>query len=76
MARSPLAPHSASPAELKAQLDAEVQGIPFLVFRSPDGDQRIHALLGERTTLGRRPEADVALAWDPEVSRLHAELEW
>ena len=26
--------------------------------------------------MGRRPEADVPLAWDPEVSRLHAELEF
>ena len=26
-------------------------------------------------TVGRRLEADVPLAWDPEVSRLHAELE-
>ena len=27
-------------------------------------------------TVGRRLEADVPLAWDPEVSRLHAELEF
>ena len=25
-------------------------------------------------TLGRRPEADVCLPWDPGISRLHAEL--
>jgi pSer/pThr/pTyr-binding forkhead associated (FHA) protein len=26
-------------------------------------------------TVGRRPEADIALTWDSEVSRLHAQLE-
>ena len=26
-------------------------------------------------TIGRRPEADVSIPWDPEMSRLHAELE-
>src|SRR5439155_18390647 len=29
----------------------------------------------ERVSLGRRVEADVSLAWDSEVSRLHALLE-
>jgi pSer/pThr/pTyr-binding forkhead associated (FHA) protein len=31
--------------------------------------------LGGTLTLGRRPESDVSLSWDSEVSRLHAQFE-
>jgi pSer/pThr/pTyr-binding forkhead associated (FHA) protein len=47
---------------------------PFLLYSDPDGRRRLHALAGERVTIGRRPSCDVALPWDVEVSRLHAEL--
>ena len=63
-----------TPAEVKARLDAEREGKPFLVFRDDADAQHIHALRGT-TTIGRRPERDVALTWDTEVSRLHAQLE-
>jgi pSer/pThr/pTyr-binding forkhead associated (FHA) protein len=74
---SPLAPHAASPAELQERLRAEREGDPFLVFRDDGGDQRIEVLDGRagRVTVGRSPGNDIALAWDSEVSRLHAELE-
>src|SRR3954471_4636393 len=74
---SPLAPHAASPAELQERLRAERDGDPFLVFRDDSGQQRIEALDGRagRVTIGRSPGNDVALPWDSEVSRLHAELE-
>lgn len=75
---SPLALHSATPAELQARLEAERTGIPFLVYRDNADAQRIVALdedRGERVTVGRRPEADVPLTWDSEVSRLHAVFE-
>ena len=75
---SPLAPHTASAAELKERLDVERQGVPFLLYRDGDGVQRTLLLAGayeERVTVGRREEADVALGWDSEVSRLHAVLE-
>jgi predicted component of type VI protein secretion system len=77
MARSPLAPHSALPAELRDRIEAERRGVPFLLFRDGDGRQRIVELppAAERLTVGRRPTNDVALPWDTEVSRLHAELE-
>jgi pSer/pThr/pTyr-binding forkhead associated (FHA) protein len=63
--------------EVEAREAAERLGLPFLVYRDGDGKQRIFALEpGRRTaTLGRRDEADVSLPWDPECSRLHAELE-
>src|SRR3954463_8049988 len=74
---SPLAPHAASPAELQERLRAEREGDPFLVFRDEHGAQHIEILDGSagRVTIGRSPGNDVALAWDSEVSRLHAELE-
>lgn len=73
---SPATPHAATAIELKAQIEAERDGLPFLIFR--DGESR-HQLFvldesQEHVTLGRRSSADVALSWDSEVSRLHAEL--
>jgi len=47
---------------------------PFLLYSDPDGHRRLLSLTGERVTIGRRPSCDVALPWDVEVSRLHAEL--
>jgi pSer/pThr/pTyr-binding forkhead associated (FHA) protein len=77
MAASPLAPHSASPTELKERLEVERRCKPFLIWR--DGDDRQHVLElptdVERVTIGRRALNDVPLEWDAEVSRLHAELE-
>ena len=68
------ATHSRSPAELKAQIEAEREGAPFLVWRSGE-TQRILKLADGRLTIGRDDACDVALARDDEVSRLHAELE-
>lgn len=70
----PGAPHSSSPAELQEQLEAERRGDPFLLLRTGGGDQRIVALDRDRLSVGRREANDVALPWDSEVSRLHAEL--
>jgi pSer/pThr/pTyr-binding forkhead associated (FHA) protein len=75
---TPLALDLASPGDLEARREAERRGSPFLLLRDDQGQQRIVGL-DERAgsvTVGRRPEADVPLAWDPEVSRLHAELEF
>jgi predicted component of type VI protein secretion system len=71
----PSAPHRRSPAELKAELEAERAGAPFLVWRGPGGDQRLLALEPGRLTVGRDLGCDICLAEDEEVSRLHAELE-
>ena len=75
MAGSPLDRHGSSAAELKARLAAERRGTPFLVYRDGEGNQAIVELSGEHATVGRRPDNDVALPWDMEVSRLHAMLE-
>jgi pSer/pThr/pTyr-binding forkhead associated (FHA) protein len=66
-----------SPRDLKARLEAERTGVPFILWRDGNGQQQI-LMLGsdlERVTVGRRANSDVALAWDTEVSRTHALLE-
>jgi pSer/pThr/pTyr-binding forkhead associated (FHA) protein len=67
--------HQSSPAELKAQLEAERAGEPFLLYREPDRGQAIVPLAAGRATVGRGEGCDVCLAWDGDVSRVHAELE-
>jgi pSer/pThr/pTyr-binding forkhead associated (FHA) protein len=69
-------PHAATASELKAQIEAARGGQPFLVFRDGLGHHRIVVLdaATERYTVGRRSSATISLAWDEEVSRLHAEL--
>jgi hypothetical protein len=66
-----------SPRDLKALIEAERTGVPFIHWRDGDGEQRILMLDPgrERVTIGRRDQSDVALAWDAEVSRTHALLE-
>jgi len=66
-----------SASDLKAEIEAEREGLPFLVYRDRDERQQIFALAGEvdRVTVGRSTSTDICLDWDTEVSRLHAELE-
>jgi pSer/pThr/pTyr-binding forkhead associated (FHA) protein len=77
MTAAPGHPHGSSPVELQARLDAERRGAPFLLYRDGERRQVIVPLdgSGERVAIGRRSSNDVALGWDPEVSRLHAALE-
>jgi pSer/pThr/pTyr-binding forkhead associated (FHA) protein len=74
---SPVAPHRATPAELKAQLEASRVDAPFLIYRDGANVQRIIPLSStlERMTVGRRVSNDVPLEWDIQVSRVHAALE-
>jgi pSer/pThr/pTyr-binding forkhead associated (FHA) protein len=66
--------HRSTPAELKARLEAERRGTPFLLYFDGAGHQVLHELTGP-ITVGRGGDCDVALGWDREVSRLHAQLE-
>ena len=77
MPHSPIAPHASSATDLKARLEVEARGQPFLIYRDGAGRQVIVELTGiaPRLTVGRRLGSDVQLDWDTEVSRLHAELE-
>ena len=75
MTVDPIAAHQSTPAELAERLDAERAGVPFLLYRDEEGRQSIVAP-GERDRLsiGRGGFNDIALSWDPKVSRVHAEL--
>lgn len=80
MNEDPLARHSLSATELKELLSAERAGEAFLAFRDEQGRLRLFAVSGRdeardsTSTVGRRAEAHLSLAWDSEVSGLHAEL--
>jgi pSer/pThr/pTyr-binding forkhead associated (FHA) protein len=52
-------------------------GVPNLSYLDGEGAERTFALEPQRltVTIGRRDEADISLPWDPECSRLHAQLE-
>jgi FHA domain len=74
---SPLTLGKPTQEELEARQAAERIGAPFLVYRDDEGRQHIFSLAqpSHSITLGRRDEADISVPWDPEMSRLHAELE-
>jgi pSer/pThr/pTyr-binding forkhead associated (FHA) protein len=63
--------------ELKRRIEAERRGMPFLIHRDGSGEQVLTELdpRPPRLAVGRADAADVRLDFDPEVSRLHAELE-
>ena len=69
--------HRRTPAELKAVIAAERDGVAFIEYRDGDDVQRLVALDDEveRLSVGRMPGCELALVWDDEVSRAHALLE-
>lgn len=77
MTDSPIGAHRSTPAELKERIEAELGGMPFLVYRDAAERQVLLELEAgrDRYTVGRRADSDLAIAWDGEVSRLHAQLE-
>jgi pSer/pThr/pTyr-binding forkhead associated (FHA) protein len=70
-------PRQTSAAELKAQIEAERDGRPFLVLRDGAGEQRIVVIEGGTAELwvGRGEAAGLRIDWDEEVSALHAQIE-
>ena len=70
-------PRQTSAPELKAQIEAERSGRPFLVLRDGEGEQQI-VLVEEgmdELWVGRGEAAGLRLDWDEEVSALHAQIE-
>ncbi len=55
---------------------AERQGDPYIVYDDARGARRVLSLPDgwHRVTIGRAMAADVPLTWDPDASRVHAEL--
>ena len=70
-------PHPVTAVELKAQIETERTGRPFLAYRDSEGERVLKPIEEDTTELwiGRGPSADVQLAWDDEVSALHAQVE-
>ena len=66
-----------SASELSDELNASRRGLPFLIYRHAGGQRLIVALEldREQLTIGRRASNDVAIPWDPNVSRVHAQLQ-
>jgi pSer/pThr/pTyr-binding forkhead associated (FHA) protein len=76
-AGAPQGPRATSAPELKAQIEAERLGRPFLVYRDADGEQQILPI-GEGVSelwVGRSGSTDLRLDFDSEVSGLHAQIE-
>jgi hypothetical protein len=69
--------HTAKPSELQERIAADRRGLPYLLYRDGGGNQRMHLLgeTAERVTVGRDPAGDIALPWDFQVSRVHAQVE-
>jgi class 3 adenylate cyclase len=67
---------SRADALLHDRLEAERRGSAYVVFQDPTGKQQVVTLEDdqEKVAIGRRVENDIALAWDQEVSREHAQL--
>ena len=59
----------------RTRVPCAVVDAPFLLFKDDTGTEQTVPLEGRALTVGRRDEADLSLPWDPEVSRLHCELE-
>ena len=69
--------NSESFSELKARIEAERSGRPFLVYRDDEGRQQLFPFEPGMTeaSIGRERSTDLVLGWDDQVSRLHARLE-
>src|SRR6059036_163347 len=69
-------PHSLPPAELASLLAAERDGTTFVAYKDDANALRIEPLRdAARVTVGRGEHNWLALPWDPEASRTHAQLE-
>ena len=77
MADAVSGPKAQTAPELKAQIEAEREGKPFLVYRDGADEQQILAIEegADELWVGRRDAADIQLDFDNEVSGLHAQLE-
>jgi pSer/pThr/pTyr-binding forkhead associated (FHA) protein len=64
-------------SDLKARIEAERSGRPFLVFKDREDRQQLFVFApgSASASVGRRPSSDLLLDWDHQVSRLHARFE-
>jgi pSer/pThr/pTyr-binding forkhead associated (FHA) protein len=73
----PTLPAPARGSELQAVLRVEQSGDPFVLFRDEGEELQILVLpdADGYCTVGRHASNDIAMPWDSQVSRVHAELE-
>jgi len=64
-------------SDLKARLEAERAGRPFLLYRDGEDLQQLFVFGpgSAAASVGRLPPSDLLLHWDDQVSRLHARFE-
>jgi pSer/pThr/pTyr-binding forkhead associated (FHA) protein len=64
-------------SDVKARLEAERAGQPFLLYRDRDERQQLFVFKpgSAGVSVGRLPPSDLLLEWDDQVSRLHARFE-
>lgn len=64
-------------SDLKARVEAERGGHPFLMFRGRDGRQQLFFFGPDlaQASVGRQSSSDLVFDWDDQVSRLHARFE-
>lgn len=69
-------PSASRTVALQAVIRAEREGLPFLITADRDGQQLLAVLEpeDEQLWIGRAPHCDLALDWDEQVSRVHAQL--
>ncbi len=74
--KSAAGPRPETASELKAQIDAEREGDPFLAYRDGEGVHRLVRITANVSELwiGRGEQADLHLGWDHEASLLHAQI--
>jgi pSer/pThr/pTyr-binding forkhead associated (FHA) protein len=77
VSQSPLDPHDATATELAGRAGGAYPGAAFLVYEDGSGHQQVYPLEESASCIriGRGSATDLWLAWDDQVSRLHAELE-
>jgi pSer/pThr/pTyr-binding forkhead associated (FHA) protein len=64
-------------SELKARIEAERAGQPFLLYRDGEDKQQLFSFEPglAQAAVGRGRSSDLVLDWDEQVSRLHARFE-
>ena len=76
--RDPLAQHSSTAREVQQRIEVMALGEAFVAVRDANNGLHFHVLPNADhvpVTIGRRVGADVLIAWDREVSGVHARLE-
>jgi pSer/pThr/pTyr-binding forkhead associated (FHA) protein len=70
-----IGPYELTVRELVAVRAVDRLGTPHLLLRDGGGELVLHALTVSPVRLGRAPESDLIVDWDPEVSRAHVRFE-